>query len=79
MAISNTPAPRSLITPTSTSTSLHDASRLATGRSSDVAWLTERDVVNPIAPARIDASTSRRMAARSSSVASSSNARSPIT
>ena len=39
------------MTPTSSTTSSHDASREATGRLSEVSWCTVRDVVNPMAPA----------------------------
>jgi hypothetical protein len=53
--------------------------RLATGRPSGVSCTGIREVVKPIAPARIDWRTSRSIARRSSSVAGPSNARSPMT
>jgi hypothetical protein len=73
------PAFISPMTPTSRRTSFHEARRLATGRRSGVSWLGERDVVKPIAPARIASRSSRSMALRSSSPASFSKARSPMT
>ena len=73
------PAFSSPIAPTSRRTSSHGALRLATGRPSGVSWLGEREVVKPIAPARIDSRTWCSIAWRSSSVAGPSNARSPIT
>ena len=48
---SRMPVPASAITPTSSHSSSHAASRDATGRSSDVSWCSLRDVVSPIAPA----------------------------
>ena len=63
---------------TSCATSSHDASRDATGRLSDVSWCSLRDVENPIAPARIDSASWPRISFRSSSVACSVKARSPI-
>ena len=66
------------ITPTNARTSSHEASREATGRSSEVWWCTMRDVENPIAPARNDSSSWRHMSSRSSSLAWSVNARSPM-
>ena len=77
-AVSKMPAPRSPIVPTSCATSSHDARRDATGRLSDVSWCSLRDVENPIAPARIESASCPRISFRSSSVASSVNARSPI-
>ena len=47
------PAFRSPITPTSRRTSSQVARRLATGRPSGVSWLGEREVVKPMAPARM--------------------------
>ena len=73
------PAFRSPITPTSRRTSSQVATRLATGRPSGVSWAGEREVVKPMAPARRASRSSRSIARRSSSVAVSSNARSPIT
>src|SRR5207249_4180003 len=78
-ANSKIPAFISPITPPSRRTSPHVASRLATGRPSGVSWIGEREVVKPIAPARIASRSSRSIARRSSSVAACSNARSPIT
>jgi hypothetical protein len=52
--------------------------RLATGPPSGRVWVTEREVDSPIAPARSASSTIPAIAARSSSVASSSKARAPI-
>ena len=78
-AISNTPALSSPSTPTRLRTSSQSANRLATGCPSGVWWLRVRDVVKPAAPARMAPRTSRCMAARSSGVASSVNARSPMT
>ncbi|MEZ5234410.1 MAG: hypothetical protein R2749_17135 [Acidimicrobiales bacterium] len=72
------PPPRSPITDTSRSTSFQSATREATGRSSDVSWLLVRDVVKPMAPARMASRSSRSMATSSSSVACSEKARSPI-
>ena len=60
-------------------TSSQLATRLATGRWSEVWWLGERDVVKPIAPACTASRTMACMRARSSSVAASVKARSPIT
>ena len=78
-APSKMPAPRSPMTATSWTTSSHAASREATGRSSEVSWCSLREVENPMAPARSRASPAGAfMRARSSSVASSSKARSPM-
>ncbi len=77
-ASSNTP-PTSPTTSTSLRTSSHTASREATGRSSDVVCVSAREVVKPTAPAARASRSSRSMAARSSSVAAPSKARSPIT
>ncbi len=73
------PAPSSPITPTSRRTSSQLAARLATGRASGVSCAGDREVVKPMAPARMASRRMRSMAARSSSVARWSNARSPIT
>jgi hypothetical protein len=64
---------------TSRRTSSQVATRLATGRRSGVSWLGEREVVKPMAPARMASRSSRAIARRSSSVAGWSKARSPIT
>jgi hypothetical protein len=77
-AISKMPAPRSPITCTSSRTSLHSATRLATGRRSAVSWLRVREVVNPIAPAAKASASSRFITARSAAVAGSEKARSPM-
>ncbi len=73
------PAFISPMAPTSRRTSSHAATRLATGRPSGVSWLGEREVVKPMAPAAMAPRSSRSMAARSSSVAGLSKARSPMT
>ena len=75
---SRMPVPASAITPTSSHSSDHAASRDATGRSSLVSWCSLRDVVSPIAPAASASASWAFISARSSAVASSSNARSPI-
>ena len=72
------PLPRSPITCTSSRTSLHSATRLATGRRSAVSWLRVREVVNPIAPAARASASSRFITARSAALAGSENARSPM-
>ena len=53
--------------------------RLATGLRSDVSWLGEREVVKPIAPARTASAAMSAMRPTSSALASSMNARGPIT
>ncbi len=50
----------------------------ATGRLSDVSWWTLLELENPMAPARSDSARWVSISARSSSPASSTNARSPM-
>ena len=73
------PAFNSPIALTIARTSRHSATRLATGRSSAVMWLCVRDVEKPIAPAFSASCVSAHIFFRSSSLAASLNARSPIT
>ena len=78
LAISNTPPPDSASSVTSATTSLHAATREATGRSSAVRCLLLLDVEKPMAPAVRALLTSVVILSRSSAEAASSNARSPI-
>ena len=75
---SKMPVPTDPMTPTSSTTSSHDARRDATGRSSEVSWCSLRDVEKPMAPAWRDSASWRFMTRRSSSVDSCSKARSPM-
>jgi hypothetical protein len=73
------PVPSSAIAPTSRSSSDQSAIRLATGVSSGVTCVVARELENPRAPARIASCTAAAMRARSSPVAGSVSARSPMT
>ena len=73
------PAFSSAMAPTRRSTSDQSAMRLATGVSSGVTCVGERELENPMAPARIASCTAAAMRARSSSVAFSLSARLPMT
>ena len=65
--------------PTRRSISAQSAMRLATGVWSGVMWVVARELEKPIAPARIASLTIATIAVRSSSLAFSVSARSPIT
>ncbi len=73
------PAPVSPIAMTMSRTSSSEPMRLATKRSSEVRWLGLREVEKPRAPACTASFTAAFIFSMSSSLASSSNARSPMT
>ncbi len=78
--ISITPWPASATPSAIASSSSERARRDGVGSPVDVRWLSVRELEKPMAPARMASAANVRMAAVSSSVASSSRApRSPIT